>query len=127
MTQLRRFICGLHGHDSLLHFGDVNAWLLEQDGRAAMFVQHAECKEGPHYVRFLLRDGTDAVQRLPAALERLGSGAASAGMLTPVRTYEAMGSHAARDAGFEPIGRVTLLVREVRAAIRQPAMVPAID
>jgi hypothetical protein len=111
----------------LLHFGEVNAWLLEQDGRAALFVQHAECKEGPHYVRFLLRDGTDAAARLAGALERLGPGAASAGVLAPVRTYEAMGFHAARDAGFEPIGRVTLLVREVRAAIRQPAMVPAID
>lgn len=111
----------------LLHFGDVNAWLLEQDGRASLFVQHGACKEGPHYVRFLVRDGTDAAERLPVAIERLGSGAASAGMLAPVRTYEAMGFHAAREAGFEPIGRVTLLVREVRAAIRQPALVPAID
>lgn len=111
----------------LLHFGEVNAWLLEQDGRAALFLQHGACREGPHYVRFLVRDGTDAGERLPVALERLGSGAASAGMLAPVRTYEAMGSHAARNAGFEPIGRVTLLVREVRAAIRQPAMVPAVD
>ena len=28
--------------------------------------------------------------------------------------------------GFEPIGRVTLLVREVRAQVRQPAMVPVV-
>ena len=28
--------------------------------------------------------------------------------------------------GFEPVGRVTLLVRDVRALVRQPAMVPAI-
>src|SRR5687768_10975213 len=28
MTQLRRFICGLHGHDSLLHFGDGRVSLL---------------------------------------------------------------------------------------------------
>ena len=26
--QLRRFICGLHGHDSLLHFGDGRVSLL---------------------------------------------------------------------------------------------------
>ena len=32
----------------------------------------------------------------------------------------------AKLVGFEPIGRVTLLVREVRAQVRQPAMVPAI-
>lgn len=28
MTQLRRFICGLHGHDSLLHFGEGRVSLL---------------------------------------------------------------------------------------------------
>ena len=33
---------------------------------------------------------------------------------------------AAEATGFEPIGRVTMLVREVRAQVRQPAMVPAI-
>jgi hypothetical protein len=43
-----------------------------------------------------------------------------------VRTYEAAGTRAAQAAGFEPIGRVTLLVRDVRAQVRQPAMVPAI-
>jgi hypothetical protein len=111
----------------LLHFGEVNAWLLEQDGRAGLFLQHGACRDGPHYVRFLVRDGTDAGDGLPAAIERLGSGPASAGMLAPVRTYEAMGMRAARDAGFEPIGRVTLLVREVRATVRQPAMVPVIE
>ena len=26
--QLRRFLCGLHGHDSLLHFGDGRVSLL---------------------------------------------------------------------------------------------------
>jgi hypothetical protein len=33
---------------------------------------------------------------------------------------------AATATGFEPIGRVTLLVRDVRARVRQPALVPAI-
>jgi hypothetical protein len=42
-----------------------------------------------------------------------------------VRTYESAGMRAADATGFEPIGRVTLLVREVRAQVRQPAMVPA--
>ena len=28
MTHLRQFICGLHGHDSLLHFGDGRVSLL---------------------------------------------------------------------------------------------------
>jgi hypothetical protein len=43
-----------------------------------------------------------------------------------VRTYESSGMRAAEAAGFGPIGKVTLLVREVRAQVRQPAMVPAI-
>jgi hypothetical protein len=42
-----------------------------------------------------------------------------------VRTYEAAGTRAASDSGFEAIGRVTMLVRDVRAQVRQPAMVPA--
>jgi hypothetical protein len=41
-----------------------------------------------------------------------------------VRTYESAGARAADAVGFEPIGRVTMLVREVRAQVRQPAMVP---
>jgi hypothetical protein len=42
-----------------------------------------------------------------------------------VRTYESTGMRAATGVGFFAIGRVTLLVREVRAMVRQPAMVPA--
>jgi hypothetical protein len=57
-------------------------------------------------------------------LERAGSDALAAGILAPVRTYESTGTRAARSAGFEPIGRVTLLVREVRAQVRQPALMP---
>jgi hypothetical protein len=59
-------------------------------------------------------------------LGRLGDDAIAAGILAPVRTYESAGTRAAEAAGFEPLGRVTLLVREVRAQVRQPAMVPAI-
>jgi hypothetical protein len=57
----------------------------------------------------------------------MGPEALAAGILAPVRTYEATGLRAAADTGFEPIGRVTLLVREVRSTVRQPAMVPAIQ
>jgi hypothetical protein len=51
----------------------------------------------------------------------------AAGILAPVRTYEAAGLGAAASIGFAPIGRVTLLVREVRATVRQPALVPAVN
>ncbi len=110
----------------LLHFGGVNAWLLPAEQRVGGFAQHGACRSGPHYLRFLVRDGTDGAAFLRAALHSLGGDALAAGILSPVRTYESGGTRAATSTGFEPIGRVTMLVREVRAQIRQPAMVPAI-
>ena len=110
----------------LLHFSEVSAWLLPAEQRAAGFAQHGACRGSPHYLRFLVRDGTDGAAFLGAVLARIGSDAIGAGILSPVRTYESSGMRAAEATGFEPIGRVTLLVREVRAQVRQPAMVPAI-
>jgi hypothetical protein len=72
----------------------------------------------------LVRDGMDGAGFLHAAMARMGSDALAAGILAPVRTYESAGARAAQAVGFEPIGRVTMLVREVRAQVRQPAMVP---
>ncbi len=110
----------------LLHFNEVDAWLQPSDQRAGGFAQHGTCKGGPHYLRFLVRDGIDGPRFLRAVIARMGADAAAAGILAPVRTYEAAGMRAAEDVGFEPVGRVTLLVREVRAQVRQPAMVPAV-
>lgn len=110
----------------ILHFGEVNAWLLPSEQRAGGFAQHGTCRGGPHYLRFLVREGTDGARFLRAALLRLGADAIGAGILSPVRTYESTGMRAAEATGFEPIGRVTLLVREVRAQVRQPAMMPVI-
>jgi hypothetical protein len=108
----------------LLHFSEVDAWVAPADQRAGGFVQHGACKGGPHYLRFLVRDGIDGGQLLRAALARMGAEAVGAGILSPVRTYESAGTRAASDSGFEAIGRVTMLVRDVRAQVRQPAMVP---
>lgn len=108
----------------ILHFGEVNAWFLPAEQRAGGFAQHGTCRGGPHYLRFLVREGVDGGQFLEAVLERAGTDALAAGILAPVRTYEATGTRAAGSAGFEPIGRVTLLVREVRAQVRQPALMP---
>ncbi len=108
----------------ILHFGEVNAWLLPSEQRVGGFAQHGTCRGGPHYLRFLVRDGTDGAAFLGAALMRVGSEGIGAGILSPVRTYETTGMRAAEATGFEPIGRVTLLVREVRAQVRQPAMMP---
>jgi hypothetical protein len=109
----------------ILHFSEVNAWLMPHEQRAGGFAQHGVCREGPHYLRFLIRDGADGVAFLHAVLNTVGPDAAAAGVLAPVRTYESAGLRAAAGTGFVPIGRVTLLVREVRALVRQPAMVPA--
>ena len=110
----------------LLHFNGVNAWLLPWEQRAGGFAQHGASRDGPHYLRFLVREAIDGVRFLHASLTALGGDALAAGILAPVRTYESAGMRAAAAAGFEPIGRVTMLVREVRAHVRQPAMVPAI-
>jgi hypothetical protein len=108
----------------ILHFGEVNAWFLPHEQRAGGFAQHGTCRGGPHYLRFLVREGIDGARFLRGALARMGGEAIGAGILSPVRTYESTGMRAAEAAGFEPIGRVTLLVREVRAQVREPAMVP---
>jgi hypothetical protein len=110
----------------LLHFASVDAWALPEGQRLAGFAQHGASRVGPHYLRFLVRDGTDGAAFLGAVLPALGGDAAAAGIIAPVRTYESAGLQAADQAGFEPIGEVTMLVREVLAPARQPAMVPAI-
>jgi hypothetical protein len=110
----------------LLHFSTVNAWLLPDGQRVAGFAQHGACKDGPHYLRFLVRDGADGGAFLSAVLKAVGSEALSAGILAPVRTYESTGRQAAEAAGFEAVGQVSMLVREVLESVRQPAMVPAV-
>ena len=110
----------------LLHFSGVDAWLLPWEQRAGGFAQHGASRDGPHYLRFLVRDGIDGPTFLGGVLAAMGGDAMAAGLLSPVRTYESAGMRAAPGVGFEPIGRVTMLVREVRAQVRQPAMVPAI-
>jgi hypothetical protein len=110
----------------ILHFSAVDAWLLPEGQRVAGFAQHGACRAGPHYLRFLVRDGADGAAFLAAVLRAAGSEAASAGILAPVRTYESTGKQAAEAAGFEAVGQVSVLVREVLASARQPAMVPAV-
>ena len=110
----------------LLHFSAVNAWLLPDGQRVAGFAQHGACREGPHYLRFLVRDGANGAAFLDSVLHAVGSDALSAGILAPVRTYESTGKQAAEAAGFEAVGQVSMLVREVLASVRQPAMVPAV-
>ena len=110
----------------LLHFQSVNGWLNPADQRAAGFAQHGACREGPGYLRFFVRDGSDGSAFLTEVLAGLSADARAAGILSPVRTYEHAGLQAATDVGFEPVGRVTMMVREVLGRVRAPALVPAI-
>ncbi len=110
----------------ILHFAEVDAWVLPTDQRAGGLAQRGACRQGPHYLRFLVRDSVDGTAFLRSVLEAAGHETLAAGILSPVRTYESAGLRAAEAVGFEAIGRVTLLVREVRAQVRQPAMAPAI-
>jgi len=110
----------------LLHFSEVRGWLLPDGQRVAGFAQHGACRAGPHYLRFLVRDGANGAAFLQAVLAAAGGEALAAGILAPVRTYESTGREAAAATGFEPVGQVSMLVREVQAAVRQPAMVPAV-
>ena len=109
----------------ILHFSQIDAWIMPAEQRAGGFAQHGASRSGPHYLRFLVRDGADGARFLRLVLGRIGNDAIAAGILAPVRTYESAGTRAAEAVGFEPIGRVTLLVRDVRAQVREPAMVPA--
>jgi hypothetical protein len=110
----------------ILHFAEVDAWVLPTDQRAGGLAQRGACRQGPHYLRFLVRDSVDGAAFLRSVLEAAGHETLAAGILSPVRTYESAGLRAAEAVGFEAIGRVTLLVREVRAHVRQPALVPVI-
>lgn len=110
----------------LLQFGTVGAWIQVGEQRASALAQSGACREGPHYLRFFIRDGADGASFLREVLHGPAREAAAAGILAPVRTYESAGLRAAAAVGFEPIGRVTLLVREVRAQVREPALVPVV-
>lgn len=110
-----------------IRFAAVHGWLLPDDGGAAAFVQHGVSRGGPHYLRVIAGRRADPQRVLASALRVAGDGARDAGILTPVRTYERPTASAALEAGFEPVAQVTLLVRDVRAVVRQPAMVPAVQ
>ena len=112
---------------ALLRPTDVRAWLLPDGLGAAAFVQAGAARHGPHYLRLVVDDATDPTSVLQAALAAAGGARPSTQWLTPVRTYEPGVRGALLVAGFAPIGTVNLLVRDVRARIAQPALVPAIQ
>ena len=92
----------------LLHFSDVRGWLLPDGQRVAGFAQHGACRDGPHYLRFLVRDG-DRRRRLP--VRRAGGGrrrrARQRGSCLRCEHTSRRGALAAEATGFEPVGEVT--------------------
>jgi hypothetical protein len=123
----------------ILRFADVESFLQEAPDDAADptgaigFVQVGVAKEDqPHYLRVLVRPGTDA-----APLVRFGLGVIAArtargddrhrhGIIAPVRTYESPLEHRLEEEGFSTIATVTLLMKETLVRVAEPAMVPAV-
>ena len=123
----------------ILRFADVELFLQEApegaaDPTAALgFVQVGVAKEDqPHYLRVLVRPGTDA-----APLVRFGLGVIAArtgrgddrhrhGIIAPVRTYESPLEHRLEEEGFSTIATVTLLMKETLVRVAEPAMLPAV-
>jgi hypothetical protein len=123
----------------ILRFADVETFIQGSpegatDPTAAIgFVQVGVAKEDqPHYLRILVRPGTEA-----APLVRFGLGAIGArtarrdhrhehGVIAPVRTYESPLEHRLGEEGFSTIATVTLLMKETLVRVAEPAMMPAI-
>ena len=112
----------------LLHFSEVNAWLLPDGARVSDSPSTAPAATGPHYLRFLI-GRRHRWSWLPARLTLAAIGMRSRSSRNPVAGANIRGGGAAgsdRRRASEPVGRGRMLVREVRAEVRQPAMVPAI-
>ena len=103
----------------ILHFSAVNAWLLPEGQRVAGFAQHGACRDGPHYLRFLVRDGADGA-RVPGRRAAGGRRARRSLQGSSLRCEHTSrpGRQAAEAAGFEAVGQVSMLVREVLASVR---------
>ena len=123
----------------ILRFADVEGFVQAapdggpDGGQLAGFLQVGVAKEDqPHYLRVLVRPGTDA-----RPLVRYGLGVISArtrgaghrqdrGVMGAVRTYESPTDRGLEDAGFSAVATVTLLMKETLIRVAEPALVPAV-
>lgn len=124
----------------ILRLAEVETFVQEEAGAVgealAGMLQVGVAREAqPHYLRVLVRPGQDAGTLvrygLSVVAERTGaargrSGRHDAGVIAPVRTYEAPVDRAFVENGFSTIATVTLLMKDALVRVAEPALVPAI-
>ena len=104
--------------------GEINAWV-------HLGVAREKGEEHPHALRISILPGIDAAPLIQAGLAEIGDraarvGTAESGVLAVVRSYEGGLGTALTSQGFTPIGDLRLAVRDARARVTAPGMLPAI-
>ena len=119
----------------LLRLAEQSAFVLdgaagEADAWIHLGVARERGEEHPHALRISLLPGVDAAQLIQAGLAEIGDRAARVGtvengVLAVVRSYEGGLGAALTAQGFTPIGDLRLVVRDARARVTAPGMLPA--
>jgi hypothetical protein len=104
--------------------GEIDAWV-------HLGVARERGEEHPHALRISLLPGVDAAPLIQAGLAEIAeratrAGTAENGVLAVVRSYEGGLGAALAAQGFTPIGDLRLAVRDARARVTAPGMLPAI-
>ena len=104
--------------------GEIDAWV-------HLGVARERGEEHPHALRISLLPGVDAAPLIQAGLAEIGDraarvGTAESGVLAVVRSYESGLGTALTSQGFTAIGDLRLAVRDARARVTAPGMLPAI-
>jgi len=104
--------------------GEIDAWI-------HLGVAREAGEEHPHALRISLLPGVDAAPLIQAGLVEIAEraarvGTAENGILAVARSYEGGLGAALAAQGFAPIGDLRLAVRDARARVTAPGMVPAI-
>ena len=104
--------------------GEIDAWV-------HLGVARERGEEHPHALRISLLPGVDAAPLIQAGLAEIAeratrAGTAENGVLAVVRSYESGLGTALTSQGFTPIGDLRLAVRDARARVTAPGMLPAI-
>ncbi len=124
----------------ILRFAEVETYVQEGAGArgdelAGMLQVGVAREQQPHYLRVLARPDHDAGQLIRYGLsvvaERTGAGRSrggrhDAGVIAPMRTYEAPLDRCFEEGGFTNVATVTLLMKEALVRVAEPALVPAI-
>jgi hypothetical protein len=116
----------------ILRFADVEAFVQECPPDSApdlaAFAQVGVGKQDqPHYVRIVTKPENDPTDLIRYGLAVIGRRTTDArGVLTAVRTYEAPLDRRLEEAGFQPIARVSLLLKENLVRVAEPMLVPAV-